>query len=70
MRRMTLSTLQSVKEAVDKRVIISLGAIAVVSAVPLLLRRRVERSLETLTDTEPVLLPDELRVTSSKQTGE
>jgi hypothetical protein len=67
---MTLSTLESVKDAVDKRVIMSLGAIAVVSAVPLILRRRVERSLETLTDTEPLVLPDELRDRTSRDGGE
>lgn len=67
---MTLSTLESVKDAVDKRVIMSLGAIAVVSAVPLILRRRVERSLETLTDTEPLVLPDELRDRTSRDADE
>uniref|UniRef100_A0A6U4TDB1 VTT domain-containing protein n=3 Tax=Hemiselmis andersenii TaxID=464988 RepID=A0A6U4TDB1_HEMAN len=68
---MTLSKLHSVRDAVDKRVILSLGAIAVVSAVPLVLRRRVERSLESLTDTTPVVLPEELRVPAGeRQTGE
>ena len=35
------------------------------ASVPLLLRRRVERSRETLTDTEPVGVPDYLRADSS-----
>ena len=35
------------------------------ASVPLLLRRRVERSLETLTDTEPVVVPDYLRAEGS-----
>ncbi len=33
-------------------------------------RRRVERSLETLTDTTPVVLPEELRAIGTRHTGE
>ncbi|KAJ1492010.1 hypothetical protein T484DRAFT_1772855 [Baffinella frigidus] len=62
---MTLSSLESLRDAVDKRILITLGGLAVCASVPLLLRRRVERSLETLTDTEPVVVPDYLRAEGS-----
>jgi len=57
----TLSTLESVHHAVDKRILMTLAGLAVCATLPLLLRRRVEESLETLTDTEPIELPEELR---------
>ena len=53
----TLSTLESLRDAVDSRILLTLGGLAVCASVPLLLRRRVEQSLESLTDTEPVALP-------------
>jgi hypothetical protein len=38
--------LLSLKDAVDKRILLTLGGLAILASVPLFLRRRVERSLE------------------------
>lgn len=62
---MTLSSLHSLKDAVDKRMLLTLGGLAVMATIPLFLRRRVERSLEQLTDTQPVVMPEVLRAESN-----
>jgi len=62
---MTLSSLESLKDAVDRRILITLGGLAIFASIPLLFRRSVERSLESLSDTEPVVVPEVLRADSS-----
>jgi len=62
----TLSSLESMKDVVDKRILLTLACLAVLATLPLLLRRRVERSLESLTDTQPIEVPEVLRADMSE----
>mmetsp|Transcript_35105 Transcript_35105/g.54857 ORF Transcript_35105/g.54857 Transcript_35105/m.54857 type:complete len:240 (-) Transcript_35105:113-832(-) len=61
----TLSTLQNLKDAVDKRILLTLAGLAVLASIPMFLKRRVEQSLETLSDETPVVVPEVLRADSN-----
>ena len=61
----TLVSMHSLKDAVDKKILFTLGGLAVIATIPLFLRRRVQQQLEHLSDTQPVEMPAVLRAEGS-----
>ena len=61
----TLVSMHSLKDAIDKKILFTLGGLAVIATIPLFLRRRVQQQLEHLSDTQPVEMPAVLRAEGS-----